>query len=257
MRETRYVVAGVAQADTGQTTIVQAPTWAKHSIWYLSVVATAGTTPLTDFKFHPVIPKVTGAPVVATTQGGGGGNNEVQTITLTGGPTHGTFTITWTGVSANISVTTAAIPATASGAAVQEALRQAMHAQSTYTPGDIVVARTGAGTSGDPYVHTLTYSGASVDNTNVDAVTVSGARLHTLAADTALDFAGWDGITQIAGTTAGVVTVQMGPYLTTDDTGPVYAVNSMLPDLIAAKVTLDRADANETYTYSLYVTFEG
>ncbi len=255
MRELRYVKAGTAQADTGQTTIVTVPPWARHSIWHLQVTAVAGTTPLTDFKFQYVIPKHPGAVAVATTTAGDGSNDEVQTVTLTGGPTEGTWTLTWTGVAADISVTTRPMRYNASAAEVNAELRHALLGNGTYGPADIVATRAGTGTSGDPYVYTLTFSGATVDKTDVDAVTVTDTGLYTYTTDTVLDFAGWDGITQIAGTTAGTVVVHVGPFQTADDTGAIYGVLSALPEKIAAKLTFDRTSANETYTYSLYAVF--
>ncbi|WP_346100561.1 hypothetical protein [Streptomyces olivaceiscleroticus] len=69
--------------------------------------------------------------------------NEVQTVTITGGPTGGTFTLTFSGQ------TTAAIAYNATPAAVQTALE----ALSNVNPGDITVT----GTAGGPY--TLTFGG--------------------------------------------------------------------------------------------------
>lgn len=84
--------------------------------------------------------------------------NEVQTLTVTGGPTGGTFTITFSGQ------TTAAIPYNASAAAVQTALE----ALSNVNPGDIVVT----GNAGGPW--TLTYGGQYLGE-NVSAVTTTEA----------------------------------------------------------------------------------
>lgn len=72
--------------------------------------------------------------------------NEVQTVTITGGPTGGTFTLTWSGQ------TTAAIAYNASAATVQAALV----ALSNIAPGDVVVT----GNAGGPY--TLTWGGAQL-----------------------------------------------------------------------------------------------
>lgn len=73
--------------------------------------------------------------------------NEQQTITLTGGPNAGNYTITWEGQ------TTANISATASAAAVQSALE----ALSNVAAGEIAVTRSGAGSLASPYVYTLTF----------------------------------------------------------------------------------------------------
>ena len=73
-----------------------------------------------------------------------------------------------------------------------------------------------------------------------------------------LDYLGWNGITQIAGTTAGDIQVQIGPGITgiaDDDTGPFYSLNGVLPGILGFVVTLDRTTADETYTYSLAYKF--
>lgn len=76
--------------------------------------------------------------------------NEVQTATITGGPTGGTFTLTFSGQ------TTAAIAYNATAAAVQTALE----ALSNINPGDVTVT----GNAGGPY--TLTFGGQYLgDNT--------------------------------------------------------------------------------------------
>lgn len=75
----------------------------------------------------------------------------------------------------------------------------------------------------------------------------------------ALDFANWNGITQIAGTTAGDIVVHVGPGITgiaDDDTGPYYSINSPLPPVLGFRITLDRTTADETYTYNLRVAFK-
>lgn len=72
--------------------------------------------------------------------------NEVQTLTVTGGPTGGTFTITWSGQ------TTAALAYNATAAQVQTALE----ALSNIAPGDVVVT----GVAGGPW--TLTWGGAQL-----------------------------------------------------------------------------------------------
>jgi hypothetical protein len=72
--------------------------------------------------------------------------NEVQTLTVTGGPTGGTFTITWSGQ------TTAAIAYNATAAQVQTALE----ALSNIAPGDVVVT----GNAGGPW--TLTWGGTQL-----------------------------------------------------------------------------------------------
>jgi hypothetical protein len=54
MRGSQLLKTGAAQADTGQTTLVEVPSFARHAIFYLDYTATAGTTPLMDFHLHAV-----------------------------------------------------------------------------------------------------------------------------------------------------------------------------------------------------------
>lgn len=86
--------------------------------------------------------------------------NEVQTATITGGPTGGTFTLTWSGQ------TTAAIAYNATAAAVQAALE----ALSNIAPGDVTVT----GAAGGPY--TVTWGGVHLGD-DVAAMTASGTNL--------------------------------------------------------------------------------
>ncbi|WP_399554147.1 hypothetical protein OG582_40835 (plasmid) [Streptomyces anulatus] len=72
--------------------------------------------------------------------------NEVQTLTVTGAPTGGTFTITWSGQ------TTAALAYNATAAQVQTALE----ALSNIAPGDVAVT----GAAGGPW--TLTWGGTQL-----------------------------------------------------------------------------------------------
>jgi hypothetical protein len=88
------------------------------------------------------------------------GVSEVQTVTLGGTPTAGTFTITFQGQ------TTAGIAYNATGAAVQAALQ----ALSNIGTGNVTVA----GAAGGPY--TLTFAGA-LGNQDVPQVTASNAGL--------------------------------------------------------------------------------
>lgn len=89
-----------------------------------------------------------------------GPTNEVTTVTITGGPTGGTFTLTWSGQ------TTSAIAYNATAATVQTALE----ALSNIAPGDVVVT----GSAGGPY--TLTWGGTHLSD-DVAAPTASGASL--------------------------------------------------------------------------------
>lgn len=87
-----------------------------------------------------------------------GNTNEVQTVTVTGSPTGGTFTLTYAGQ------TTAAIAYNAAASAVQSALV----ALSNIGASDVTVTGTG------PY--TVNFGG-TLGNQNVAAMTASGASL--------------------------------------------------------------------------------
>lgn len=89
-----------------------------------------------------------------------GGVNEVQTITINGGPTGGTFTLTFRGA------TTGAIAFDAAASAVEDALE----GLSTIGNGEVRVT----GSAGGPYA--VEFMG-SLGRQNVDAMTASGAGL--------------------------------------------------------------------------------
>lgn len=89
-------------------------------------------------------------------------NDELQTVTITGTPTGGTFTLTFDGQ------TTAGIAYNAAAAAVQSALE----ALSNIAVGDVTVA--GGPGPGTPY--TVTFTGAYA-GTDVAVMTASGASL--------------------------------------------------------------------------------
>ncbi|MDX3839560.1 hypothetical protein [Streptomyces europaeiscabiei] len=91
-----------------------------------------------------------------------GRTSEVQTVTITGGPTGGTFTLTFDGE------TTAGIAYNAAAAAVQSALE----ALSNIEPGDVTV--TGGALPGTAV--TVTFGGRYL-GTNVPQMTASGASL--------------------------------------------------------------------------------
>ena len=92
--------------------------------------------------------------------GGGTAVNEVQTVTVTGTPTGGTFTLTFGGQ------TTAGIAFNATAAAVDAALE----ALSSVGAGDVAVT----GAAGGPY--TVTFTGA-LAGTDVGAITADGSGL--------------------------------------------------------------------------------
>jgi len=85
------------------------------------------------------------------------GTSEVQSVTVTGGPSGGTFTLT------HLSQTTAPIPAAASPALVQDTLEDL----DGVNPGDITV-------TGTPGNHTVTFS---ADQGNVPQMTADGSGL--------------------------------------------------------------------------------
>lgn len=113
-----------------------------------------------------------------------GSPTEVQTATITGSPTGGSFTLTLNGE------TTAAIAYNATAAAVQTALL----ALPSLSAGDVTVT----GSAGGPY--TLTFGG-NLSGQNVAAITASGAGLTggstpgvTMATTTAGGGTGTDGL---------------------------------------------------------------
>lgn len=93
------------------------------------------------------------------------GTDEIQTVTITGSPTGGTFTLTYAGQ------TTAGIAYNASASTVQSALE----ALSNIVPGDITVT----GSAGGPYtvLFDATASGGQFHGVNVAQMTTSGASL--------------------------------------------------------------------------------
>jgi hypothetical protein len=117
------------------------------------------------------------------------GTSEVQTVTITGGPTGGTFTLTYSGQ------TTASIAYDASAADVQSALE----ALPNLAPGDVTVTGTG------PY--TVTFRAALGD---VDQMTADGSELT----------GGADPDVVVATTTPGVAPA-VTPGLWVYATGPV------------------------------------
>lgn len=91
-----------------------------------------------------------------------GGTNEVQTVTVTGEPGGGTFTLTFAGQ------TTSAIAYNATAAAVEDALE----ALSNVDEGDVSVS----GSAGGPYTLTFAEQG-QYGGQNVAQLTASGASL--------------------------------------------------------------------------------
>lgn len=122
-----------------------------------SAVLLGGT--LEEFRFCTPDPHImeflVGGEVLST-----GGTDEVQTVTITGTPTGGTFTLTYSGQ------TTTAIPYNATAAA----LRSALEGLSNIGVGDVTV--TGGPGPGTPYV--VTFTGA-LGNTDVAQMTATGS----------------------------------------------------------------------------------
>lgn len=102
--------------------------------------------------------KLEGAVSVA-----GGGTNQVSAITVTGGPTGGTFTVTVGGQ------TTAGQAYNVSAATLESAL------EGLSTVASVTVARSGAGSAGDPYVWSVTFDGT--DAATAFTVSADGSSL--------------------------------------------------------------------------------
>lgn len=155
--------------------------------------------------------------------------NEVQTATVTGAPTGGTFTLTWN------SQTTTAIAYNATAATVQAALE----ALSNIDVGDVTVT----GAAGGPY--TVTFGGQYLGD-NVAAMTASGASLTggtspgvTIATATAGGAAtGTDG-TQIF---KGLLATEVGFYPGSTKVGAALLVHGHV-DLAKLPLPFDPKDA--------------
>jgi hypothetical protein len=77
------------------------------------------------------------------------------------------------------------------------------------------------------------------------------------SAPSPIDFADWNGITQLIA--VGFVVVEIGPGLTgiaDDDTGVLYKLNANVSNkLLGFRIATDRTDGDETYTYTLAVAW--
>lgn len=85
------------------------------------------------------------------------GTAEVQTITLTGGPTGGSFILTFPASGADGAQVAAALPYNATVDEITQALANLSRLGTNGIP---VLVRAGSGTAGDPYVYTLTFNRA-------------------------------------------------------------------------------------------------
>lgn len=103
---------------------------------------------------------------VATVRAGSAGVNQKQTITLVGGPTSGTFTVTHAGN------TTAGIAFDASAATFETAFE----GLASVGAGNGTTTRSGAGTAASPYVYTVEFTG-TLAGTTQPLITASGASL--------------------------------------------------------------------------------
>lgn len=113
-----------------------------------------------DYDFRNVLDRSLVDVYAGTNYIADGDTNEVQQVDITGDPTGGTYTLTYSGQ------TTAAIPYNASANAVQGYLTDL----SNIRPGDVIVS----GGAAEPYQVTFT---GSLRATNVSAMTASGAGL--------------------------------------------------------------------------------
>lgn len=115
---------------------------------------------LRDYDFRNVQDRSLVDTFIGTTAVVDGKSNEVQTVTITGSPTGGTFTLTYSGQ------TTSAIAYNATAATVKNALQ----ALSTVGTGNVSVS----GSAGGPYTVTFQQDLAGI---NAAALTASGAGL--------------------------------------------------------------------------------
>jgi hypothetical protein len=133
---------------------------------------------LRDYDFRNVQDRSLVDVFIGTSSVVDGKSNEVQTVTITGSPTGGTFTLTYSGQ------TTAGIAYNATAATVKNALQ----ALSTVGNGNVSVT----GSAGGPY--TVTFQG-DLAGVNAAAMTASGAGLtggSSPAVSIATDTAGGD-----------------------------------------------------------------
>lgn len=150
----------------------------------------------------------TGAPIPGT--------SEVQTVTITGTPTGGTFTLTYSGQ------TTAAIAYNAAASAVQAALV----ALSNIAPGDVTVS----GSAGGPYTVTFAAALGNVAQMTADGTALTG---------------GTDPDVAVATTTPGVAP-SVTPGLWIYATGPVTVRLSQIEVLSDAAEVVDRQSNTRT-----------
>jgi hypothetical protein len=166
--------------------------------------------------------------------------NEVQTLTVTGAPTGGTFTITWAGQ------TTAAIAYNATAAVVQAALV----ALSNIAAGDVVVT----GNAGGPW--TLTWGGTQLGEdvaapTTTESFTGGTTPDITIATTTAGGAATASDGTQVF---AGFLFTEVSYYPTTTKVGAPLMVHGQI-DAAKLPVAFDPTDvpagSNTQFVYKV------
>lgn len=207
-------------ADTHAEAVGFSAYSAANSVQVITIngAPTGGTFTLTwgDDTTDPIAYNASAATVQAaldalqSTPAATGGVNDQQTVTITGGPTGGTFTLTYSGQ------TTAGIAYNANAAAVQSALE----GLSNINPGDVSV--TGSG----PYV--VTFTGA-LGNGAQSVMTASGASLT----------GGTSPSVGVAHTTTGVAPTQ-NIVVTGSAGGPYTATfQNVLSDIDVAEIVAD------------------
>lgn len=140
-------------ANAVQTlTVTGTPSGGTFELEWGDAVTTALAYNATATQVQSALDALTSVPAAT------GGTNEIQTVTITGAPTGGTFTLTYSGQ------TTAAIAFNAVGSAVQTALL----ALSNIGAGNVTVT----GSAGGPY--TVTFRG-TLAATNVAQMTATGS----------------------------------------------------------------------------------
>lgn len=142
-----------------------------------------------------------------------------QTITLTGGPSSGTWQIRAYGT------TTAALAYNASAATVQTALQLIPKIGGN----GVTVARSGSGSSGTPYVYTLTWAGPTLPKTLqplVETITAFSPAAVASVDWLPFDFTGWTMTMTIqpldTDGTYGTTIVQITESTTASNPGKIY-----------------------------------
>lgn len=154
---------GMSNIGTGNVTVANVPVTGDIDLFNVTFINAKGAQNISTMTASP---SASGLTVSTLTQGTNVGTDEVQTITVNGAPTGGTFTLTFSGQ------TTAGIAFDAADSAVVSALE----ALSNIGVGDVAVVRTGSGTLSAPYVYTITF-GTLLGDTDVAQITGDGSSL--------------------------------------------------------------------------------